>query len=1004
MNRPGPGPLSPLSTNSIDSFPSRYGGSSLGGTPNDIAYAGGPYGVARPGQISPPGSQHPSSSTDMSRPSVSGSSLGRPPSSSSSVGRSSDGRLGFSQRPESGRSTFRPDNEDALQRHYHVLKGYLASSLRDEKGNMRPNKARDKLLRLSVTQFMELSTDVYDELLRREDERTGRVQNVPKSLPPMQNFHPKRNQARQKLSTLPVERFRQLATDVFYELERRIPRFGGADIDRPGSSSSHIRAMSRNGMRPPPAGTRGVPLPGPPARPPRSPIGAMPPNAPYQTFRPSSPGSGGPGPGTRPQTANSESSNYGRPLPKTFQSNTIVPNKSTMVEDDDNDEEFDQDGFGLDKSLSGAGAPSNKGLNVSNAEDKERIAAQQAEIVELREKIDGLEGRVLDKEQELETLHGTLFDKEHELEKVKSTGQTREADLSTERNGWYDLREELEQKHLDAQKLHDELRKELEQLQRSKSDDEQDLRAQHHRELGEMRSQLSTAHRLDIGDVRAELGDVHERNSGLQQQIQTHQAENEELRQHLQTHQAGSEELRQHLQIHQDEKDDLRQQLQTAHQSQQPIANASDYEHRIELLQDELVLHEKLTNEVRDEAMLYLHEMRDLSSQNDLAIEQEEGLAARVAQLERENEQWRLRYAKVKAQNKSLRASTLGLGGIHSSAAGLVHRNGSLLSDSGLVRDLDVTRFQLSIEDVLHAARQPDTEPLRESVRNVAVCVQAITSAVGTTEGYPTPSPSPLGESERKSTESVGRLLARVTGTAKSLITAAKMHGASLGLSPVVLLDAAASNLTAAVVELVKVVGIRSSPGEELRHSFIADDEALAVGADGDAHANSNGNMNGNINGLTRGLSADPQHSHPHDSVSSFYDDRFSPSPNDERDLSPFPHHESSHRTVSPMEVRLHSPESAAEARELAPGARDVQTETPPPSKPAPLNFVGRSGTKKGNGGTGWFAGWGGKKGSVDEGSGNGTGTTVGGLGGGVGEQGVVAAPEEGRVSPEEVR
>jgi hypothetical protein len=43
---------------------------------------------------------------------------------------------------------------------------------------------------------------------------------------------------------------------------------------------------------------------------------------------------------------------YGRPTPKTFQSNTIVPNKSTMVEDDetggeDNDDD-DGDAFGLE--------------------------------------------------------------------------------------------------------------------------------------------------------------------------------------------------------------------------------------------------------------------------------------------------------------------------------------------------------------------------------------------------------------------------------------------------------------------------------------------------------------------------------------------------------------------------------------------------------------------------------------------------------------------------------
>lgn len=38
-----------------------------------------------------------------------------------------------------------------------------------------------------------------------------------------EEFHPKRNQARQKLSTLPRTRFKDLASDVFFELERRFP-------------------------------------------------------------------------------------------------------------------------------------------------------------------------------------------------------------------------------------------------------------------------------------------------------------------------------------------------------------------------------------------------------------------------------------------------------------------------------------------------------------------------------------------------------------------------------------------------------------------------------------------------------------------------------------------------------------------------------------------------------------------------------------------------------------
>ncbi|KAK3075127.1 component of the polarisome, partial [Teratosphaeriaceae sp. CCFEE 6253] len=908
MSRPGPGALSPLSMNSTDSFASRYAGnphSALGGTPNDVPYEGGPYGGARPRQISPPGSQHPSSSTDMSRPSVSGSSLGRPPSSASSVGRSSDGRMGFGARPESGRSTFRPDNEDALQRHYHVLKGYLASSLRDEKGNMKPNKARDKLLRLSVTQFMELSTDVYDELLRREDERMGRVPGgVPKSLPPMQNFHPKRNQARQKLSTLPVERFRQLATDVFYELERRIPRFVGSEIDRPGSSTSHGRAPSRNGMRPPPGGMR-APMPnGPPlVRPPTGPNGMPPPNAPYQSFRPASPGPGV----TRPPTSGSDASNYGRPLPKTFQSNTIVPNKSTMVEDDEIDDEDDPNPFLHARSPSGRIAPSSRDAKAGTVADLEKIAAQQAEIAELREKIEGLEGRVLDKEQELEGLHGALFDRNHELEKVKTSGQSREVDLNSERNGWYDLREELEQKHLDAQQLHDRLQVELDALRRSKSTDEQAIRAQHDRALGDLQAQLSTSHRQTIGDLRSQLDNVHDQTSTLQQQLQTHLAENEELR----------------------------QQLRHAQQRQPPPVDPSEYEHRIALLQEELALQETLTNEVRDEAMLYLREMRDLSEQNDCTVEAEEQLVARVSQLEREAEEWRQRYARVKTQNKSLRASTLGLG-MQQTPCDAQQLSGSdgLVSASGLVQDVDVARFQLAIDDLLRSARGGDPDALRRSVTAVAVCVQAITAAVGGPEAYPLPSLSPpMGPAHggpQQAGESVGRLRARVTGTAKSLITATRLHAGSHGLSPVGLLDAAASNLAAAVVALIQAIGIRAAPAsEQLPHDAMAVNSASHLphlaGPPAEDHEDDE---------EEEGVGEETSQ---HDSMGSFYADRLSPINLDEqiggRDRA----------VVSPMEVHANGPE-----------------ETPPP-KPAPPS-LGRSGTMK----KGWFGGWG-KKGSVDE-------------------------------------
>lgn len=44
-------------------------------------------------------------------------------------------------------------------------------------------------------------------------------------LPVRDDFHPKRNQARQKLATLPTSRFKDLSSDVYYELSRRYPEF-----------------------------------------------------------------------------------------------------------------------------------------------------------------------------------------------------------------------------------------------------------------------------------------------------------------------------------------------------------------------------------------------------------------------------------------------------------------------------------------------------------------------------------------------------------------------------------------------------------------------------------------------------------------------------------------------------------------------------------------------------------------------------------------------------------
>jgi hypothetical protein len=337
---------------------------------------GPPNMNGRPGDFGPPGPR------------------GNPSPPSSVAGRSSNGS---SLVPNDASQRRKQSMEDILGQHYFVLKRYLATVAQDELTDGKPNRARDKLVRLSPIQFQELSTDVYDELLRRQSvasRQNGSAspgnQAPPTHLLPVPNFHPKRNQARQKLSTLPPVRFRALATDVFYELERRVPRFAAGDIARVGSPANSIRGPpSRTGT---PSGMR----PGsqnqmrrPPPR--QGSLGS-------QVF---AGGYGPPSPVPGPDGFNG-------PTQKSSQSNTIVPNKSYLVEDDD-----DADGDSL------------YGLNKRDTTNTAKsFGAQEKFIAEYQNKVDDLQAK-------LEALEKQIQEKDNKIESLESSQQTYEKE-STE--------------------------------------------------------------------------------------------------------------------------------------------------------------------------------------------------------------------------------------------------------------------------------------------------------------------------------------------------------------------------------------------------------------------------------------------------------------------------------------------------------------------------------------------------------------------------------------------
>jgi hypothetical protein len=608
--------------------------------------------------------------------------------------------------------------EAELLQHYTVLKAYLRGGAPQPP---RPNKARDKLLRLSPVQFHELSTDVFDELQRRQASAQSPpgqppARTVPQYLLPRSDFHEKRNQARQKLSSLQDARFRALSTDVFCELERRFPHF--QRMDRGGRASPGPSSQSRGpGSTPPAQNGSGAMQPqsqprGPPPAGGRGGYGSN--GQAYPPKNGSISGSGVPRFDNPPLHSDSE---YGRPVPKQFQSNTIMPNKSVMIEDEDEyggagDHDRRSDAFGLDGIA--ASLPSNRDTSAtsrsagSSGRDAKLLEAAQAHAAELQGRVNALETSLKTKEEEIRRLE----------EETKSS-------MSSE---WVDVKQDLERKLEDAEKLNQSMKEELERVHMDQVNVERDLR-----------SQLDSAKRSQSGDS-------------------TWKTKHDRLER--------------------------------------------DYQD----LQIKLKEQRKVTEEVKQQASGFLTEMRAMADGGGGNLEREERLQSNVLRLEEEVKEWKARYARTKTQLRNMRASSLGLS-IQRTDTSRFAKDDSFTRPDGLVKDVHITKFQIAIDELLHIARTAEPSAVLDYMKAVVVAVRSITQDIATS--------SPDTKDDETSRRRA-KLKSNVSATANNVITASKNFATSNGISPVSLLDAAASHLTAAIVELVRTVKIRPTPAGEL--------------------------------------------------------------------------------------------------------------------------------------------------------------------------------------------
>ncbi|KAI5481540.1 cell polarity protein [Pseudohyphozyma bogoriensis] len=591
--------------------------------------------------------------------------------------------------------------------HFDALRDWLRRENALGNSTSSRNTAREKLTRLTRQQFQELSTDVYDELMRRIEDAADRPGERP-FLAVRAEFHPKRNQARQKLATLPLGRFRDLASDVYFELERRYPEFA-EDDSTPNSNDPVAPATSYS---PPPAQLS-------------------------QSGAPSNQAS---------STLNSR--RIPTPTGSNASNDIVVPNKSTFVVEESTP-------LGGASSGAGAGAGGGAGTGLANGSADDGYGAGNGNGYNDREYEEmaspsggqsvGLRGMNPSRVSETSSI-GTRFIGNY-------AGSTAASEAGGRRSWEY---EEKEKVKADYEYKITMLQNRVTDLQREADDARESLRRK-----GDDSSR--------VRDLEDQLGSQRERFDSQSTQLQRLQSDYDSLQ-------------------------------STRSRDASSVQDSSRLRADLERVSRERQEADDLANELRTEVSSLVDELRSVNSRYEELLESVEKDKKEKTELEEEALSWRRKYEQAKTELRNVKAtSQLFVGSIK------VQGDHMPASADGLISDVNVTEFQTSIDDLLQAARSKEPASVLPAMRAVVSAVDKIDRDVQAVDNRRLLS-FPVAEQDR-----LQSVKANTNATLSNLMTASKNHATSFGVSPVSLLDAAASHLSNSIIDLVRILKIRKT-------------------------------------------------------------------------------------------------------------------------------------------------------------------------------------------------
>ncbi|KAF7375910.1 hypothetical protein MSAN_00005400 [Mycena sanguinolenta] len=604
---------------------------------------------------------------------------------------------------------------------------------------------------------------------------TGGRPEIP-FLPVREEFHPKRNQARQKLATLPVTRFEDLSSDVYFELARRYPEFKEepSGLVTPGSNYDDYPVSDF-----------------PNASPPRN-------NGRTSADRPSDSGYGGSSVSSRrpsedrrrpSEDRDRDYSSGGRRSADTFpgrasgddnsySSSRRRPSQDTTRRSDDRDRE---------REYRSRGAPSINS-DTSNLTAQQSTTATSGMIIPNKSTIE---------EEYIEVPYGretrdsveTLDDRDRNdsLPDPPDTASDYPMSPQSPAGGLNGLTARLRGDDDDD-------------YQRSGSDRDRDRMEM--RDVGRDKSGGNRVSEEEVENVRQ---DYEARISKMQTQISTLQREREDADERERAWMDSEARAN-----HRDEGASTRAGRATGdaparageggEESAGRRGGAAYFARKAAGADPEVV------DQLRNDMEGLLVELGDLSRRNDELMAAKDADQITIRDLDNQVKDYKRKYEQAKTELRSVKATSQ----LFLQTPKMDRGEDQLpVSSDGGILDIHVTAFLSGIDALLTAGRSNAPTRVLTPMKSVVNAVSSIVDDVRAFEARPSRERSDVD------VDALAALRERAEATLSNLVAATKTHATSAGMSPVSLLDAAASHVAVTITEIARTVCIRKATRAE---------------------------------------------------------------------------------------------------------------------------------------------------------------------------------------------